>query len=107
MIRLYRMLMRPYAAGLGAVLVLIFLQTIATLYLPTLMADIVNNGIAKRNIGYIEDTGKVMVVISVGAVICAMIAAFVSARIAVAFGRDARGQIFRRVQTFSQHEMDR
>ena len=47
MIRLYRMLMRPYAAGLGAVLVLIFLQTIATLYLPTLMADIVNNGIAR------------------------------------------------------------
>jgi ATP-binding cassette, subfamily B, multidrug efflux pump len=106
MIRLYRFL-KPFSAAITAALVLVFLQTLATLYLPTLMADIVDNGIARQNIGYIDNTGKEMLAVAAAGMICAVVAAFLSARIAVGFGRDVRAQLFARVESFSLREIDR
>jgi ATP-binding cassette subfamily B multidrug efflux pump len=106
MIRLYRFL-KPYSTVLGATVVFVFLQTLSMLYLPTLMADIVDNGIARKNIGYIISTGEVMLAITVGGMACSIAAAFLSSRIAVGFGRDVRAKLFARVETFSLHEVDR
>jgi ATP-binding cassette, subfamily B, multidrug efflux pump len=106
MIRLYRFL-KPSSTALGATVVFVFLQTLSTLYLPTLMANIVDNGIARKNIGYIISTGEVMLAITVGGMACSIAAAFLSSRIAVGFGRDVRAKLFARVETFSLHEVDR
>jgi ATP-binding cassette subfamily B multidrug efflux pump len=93
--------------SIAAALVLVFVQTLATLYLPTLMADIVDNGIARKNTGYIDNTGKEMLVVTAAGMICAVAAAFLSSRIAVGFGRDVRARLFARVESFSLREIDR
>lgn len=88
-------------------MLLIFLQSISQLYLPTLMADIVDTGIARKNVGYIISTGEVMLLITVGGMIASIVAAFLSSRVAVGFGRDVRAKLFARVESFSLHEFDR
>jgi len=105
MIRLYRFL-KPYRWSLALVFVLVFLQSIANLYLPNLMADIIDNGIVKNDVGYIERVGGVMLAISLGGVIAAVIAAYFSAHIAVGFGRIIRRQLFTHVQEFALREFD-
>jgi ATP-binding cassette subfamily B protein len=105
-IRLYRFL-KPFSIALGASVVLIVLQTLSQLYLPTLTADIVDNGIARKNVGYIVSTGEVMLVITIGGMIASIAAAFLSSRVAAGFGRDVRAKLFARVETFSLHEFDR
>src|SRR5436309_3026851 len=105
MIRLYRFL-RPYRLEVAAIVLLVFAQTIAQLYLPTLLADIVDNGIAVKNTAYIEQTGVKMLAVAGGAMVCALIAAFFSARVGVGFGRDVRTRIFSRVESFSLREID-
>jgi ATP-binding cassette, subfamily B, multidrug efflux pump len=106
MIRLYRFL-RPFALPLTAGVLLTFLQTLSTLYLPTLTADIVDNGIARKDIGSIVGTGELMLLITIGGMLCAIAAAFLSARVATGFGRDVRAALFTRVEAFSLHEFDR
>jgi ATP-binding cassette subfamily B protein len=105
-IRLYRFL-RPFSLALVASVILTFLQTLASLYLPTLMADIVDNGIARRNISYIVHTGAEMLLITIGGMICSVAAAYLSSRVASGFGRDVRARLFARVESFSLHEFDR
>ncbi|HUY79514.1 MAG TPA: ABC transporter ATP-binding protein [Ktedonobacterales bacterium] len=106
MIRLFRFL-KPYRFSLAVVFVLVFAQSIANLYLPTLMADIVDNGIVKNDVGYIERVGVLMLVISLGGVIAAVIAAYFSAHIAVGFGRRIRRELYTHVQQFALREFDR
>jgi ATP-binding cassette subfamily B protein len=106
MIRLYRYL-RPFAGALVLSVLLIFLQTLSTLYLPTLTADIVDKGIARNNVGYIVRTGEIMLAITIGGMLCSIVAAYLSARIASGFGRDVREELFMRVESFSMHEFDR
>ncbi len=106
MIRLYRFL-KPFSVALLVSVVLIFGQTISQLYLPTLMADIVDNGIARKNVGYIVSTGEVMLLITIGGMVASVAATFLSSRAASGFGRDVRARLFARVETFSLHEFDR
>src|SRR5919202_1463815 len=105
MIRLYRFL-RPFRAAITAILVLVLLQALSNLYLPTLTADIVDKGIVHKDITYILQVGVVMLLIAAGGTICSIAASFLSARTEVGFGRIVRSQIFARVQSFSLHEFD-
>ncbi|HEY7780609.1 MAG TPA: ABC transporter ATP-binding protein [Ktedonobacterales bacterium] len=105
MIRLFRFL-RPYTSLILLVLVLVFFQSLANLYLPTLMADIVNKGILKNDQNYILRTGGLMLLITLGGTLCAIGSAFFAARVAVGFGRDVRGRLFTHVEGFSLHEFD-
>jgi ATP-binding cassette, subfamily B, multidrug efflux pump len=105
MIRLFRFL-KPYRAPIAAVLTLAFLQSLANLYLPTLMADIVDKGIITGDNDYILRTGGVMLLITLGGTICAVFGAFFAARVAVGFGRDLRLRLFSHVERFSLHEFD-
>lgn len=106
MIRLYRFL-KPFTFMVIAILALVFLQTLADLYLPTLMADLINKGIMNSDTNYIWKTGGFMLLISAGGVICAVLGNFLSSRTAVGFGRIIRNKIFKRVESFSLHEFDK
>jgi len=105
MIKLFRFL-KVFRMIIAFVFVLVFLQSLANLYLPTLMADIVDNGIVKDDTAYILRVGGVMLLVTIGGTICAIIASFYSARIATGFGRLIRGKIFTHVENFSLHEFD-
>ena len=105
MIRLYRFL-RPYRTAIAVILVLVLLQSLANLYLPTLMADIVDNGIVHKDIAYILRIGGLMLLIAAGGMVCAIAASFLSSQTAVGFGRIVRGKLFARVESFSLHEFD-
>ena len=87
--------------------VLVFLQCLANLYLPTLMADIVNNGIVKGDTTYIVRVGGIMLLVTVAGTICAIAGSFYSAKVAIGFGRLIRTKLFTRVGSYSLHEFDR
>ncbi|HET9110706.1 MAG TPA: ABC transporter ATP-binding protein, partial [Ktedonobacterales bacterium] len=75
MFRLFRFL-RPYIGLILLVFVLVFLQSMANLYLPTLLADIVNNGIVKNDQGYIVREGGIMLLITFGGALAAIGSAY-------------------------------
>ncbi|HEX9068446.1 MAG TPA: ABC transporter ATP-binding protein, partial [Ktedonobacterales bacterium] len=84
MIRLFRFL-RPSALAITFVFVLVFLQSLANLYLPTLLADIVDTGIVKNDMNYIIRVGGIMLLVAVGGSIAAIIGSFYSAHVATGF----------------------
>jgi ATP-binding cassette subfamily B protein len=104
MIRLLATYLRPYRRPLALVVILVTVQAIANLYLPNLNADIINNGVVKGDTGYIIRTGGLMLLITFLLCVCAIVAVYFGARTAMAFGRDVRSAIFRRVMSFSQRE---
>jgi len=106
MIKLYRFL-KPYKLPIAIVLVLIFFQTMADLYLPTLMSDIINNGVMNGDTNYILKTGGAMLLIAAGGVLFSVVASLLSSKTAVGFGRILRNNVFRRVESFSLHEFDK
>lgn len=107
LIRLLRDYLRPYRKPLAAVVLLQLVQTLATLYLPTLNADIIDNGVITGNTGYIIHTGGIMLVVALVQIVCATGAVYFGARTAMAVGRDLRQAIFSRVMDFSAREVGR
>jgi len=105
LIRLLRAHLGPYTRPMTYLVLLQLIQTIATLYLPTLNADIIDNGVVKGDTGYILQTGGIMLAVTVAQVICAVGAVFFGARTAMALGRDVRASVFNRVQSFSAREV--
>jgi ATP-binding cassette subfamily B protein len=104
LVRLLRDILRPYRKLLAVVVVLQLAGTIAMLYLPTLNADIIDNGVAKGDTGYILRIGGWMLAISLGQIICSIAAVWCGSRAAMSAGRDLRADLFRRVGTFSAKE---
>ncbi|MDQ0842649.1 ATP-binding cassette subfamily B multidrug efflux pump [Streptomyces sp. V1I6] len=105
LIRLLRTYLSPYKKPIGFLVALQLLQTSATLYLPTLNADIIDNGVVKGDTGYILALGALMIGVSVVQVLCNIGAVFYGARTAAALGRDVRADVFGRVQSFSAREV--
>lgn len=105
LLRLLRDYLRPYRPQVVAVLLLQLAQTIATLYLPSLNADIIDKGVAVGDTGYIMRIGALMLGVSLLQVACSIAAVYFGARVAMAFGRDLREGLFTRVQDFSAREM--
>ncbi|MGW3506888.1 ABC transporter ATP-binding protein [Streptomyces sp. NPDC000994] len=105
LIRLLRTYLRPYKKPIALLVLLQFLQTCATLYLPTLNAHIIDNGVVKGDTGYILTFGAVMIGISLAQVVCNIGAVYYGARTASALGRDVRAAVFDRVQSFSAREV--
>ena len=106
MLKLFRYL-KPFAVQVAAILVLVAGQAAAELYLPTLMARIVDRGVARGDTAYILQVGGLMLLVSLGDMVFAVITAFLSARVSMGFGRDLRKTVFGRVSGFSLHEFDR
>jgi ATP-binding cassette, subfamily B, multidrug efflux pump len=107
LLRLLRVYLRPYRAAIMALCALQLVQSLATLYLPTLNADIIDNGVITGDTRYILRTGAIMLVVTVVQILSATGAVFFGARTAMALGRDVRHAVFERVQNFSAREVGR
>ncbi|MFD9818696.1 ABC transporter ATP-binding protein [Streptomyces violascens] len=105
LIRLLRSHLGPYKKPIALLVLLQLLQTSATLYLPTLNADIIDNGVVNGDTGYILGHGGIMIAVSLVQVFCNIGAVFYGARTAAALGRDVRAAVFARVQSFSAREV--
>ena len=105
LIGLLRTYLRPSTRLIAAVLVFQLVQTLATLYLPTLNADIIDHGVVAGDTGYILRVGGVMLAVSVLQIACAIAAVYFGAKMAMRLGRDLRAAIFDRVLSFSAREV--
>ncbi|MGX1159387.1 ATP-binding cassette subfamily B protein [Arthrobacter sp. SLBN-100] len=97
--------LRPHRRLLAAVVIFQLAQSIASLYLPTLNADIIDEGVAKGDTGVILRLGGLMLGITLLQIACAIIAVYFAAKAAMGVGRDLRGAIFTRVGEFSEQEV--
>ena len=98
--------LRPYRRNVVIVLVLLLIQSITNLYLPTLNADLINNGVAKGDITYIWKIGAIMLAASALIMGASVLLAYLSSRVSMAFGRDLRGAVFSAVEGFSARELN-
>lgn len=98
--------LRPYLPTALAVMFLIFLEVMATLRLPDLMSEIVDQGIARGNIPLIWRTGGTMLIVALGGILCAILGTFLAARASTAFGRDLRKAVFTQVEEFAPQEFN-
>ena len=99
--------LRPHRRLLIAVVIFQLAQSIASLYLPTLNADIIDEGVAKGDTEYILGTGSLMLLITLLQIACSITAVYFGAKAAMGLGRDLRGAIFTRVGEFSEQEVTR
>jgi ATP-binding cassette subfamily B protein len=99
--------LKPFTWGVTAVLILVFLQSMGDLYLPTLMSDIVDKGIVQGDRDYIWKIGGYMLLVAGGGALCSVIASYLSAKVAAGFGRNTRSKMFKHVENFTLHEFDK
>lgn len=99
--------LRPYRKRLVLIAALVLTQAIGNLYLPTLNADIINNGVAKGDTAYILRIGLIMLGVAMLITSCSVTSAFNVAKTAMGLGRNVRGDLYRKVESFSQSEMGR
>jgi len=97
--------LRPYGWLLLGVLVFQFASALASLYLPSLNADIIDDGVSKGDTAYIWSTGALMLAISLGQITAAIIATYFAAKAAMKLGRDIRNDVFDKVSAFSEREV--
>ena len=97
--------LKPHQRLLVAVVVFQLAQSIASLYLPTLNADIIDNGVATGDTDYILRMGGLMLLITLLQIACAVVAVYFGAKAAMGMGRDLRDAIFARVGEFSEQEV--
>ena len=105
LVRLLRTYLRPYRRELTIVVLLQLVGTIASLYLPSLNADIIDQGVAVGDTGYIVRAGGWMLLVSLVQIGSSIAAVYYGAGAAMRFGRDLRSAIFYRVGDFSQREL--
>ena len=105
LLRLLRTHLAPYKPWLAAIVVLQFTATVAMLYLPSLNADIIDQGVAVGDTDYILHTGAVMLGVSLLQIVCSVVAVACASRTAMSFGRDLRAAVFHRVGAFSGREV--
>ncbi len=107
LLALLRQYIRPYRRLVGALMALQSISTLASLYLPTVNAAIIDDGVAKGDTLTIARLGVVMLVVTGLQVLCAVGATFFGSRIGTGFGRDLRAAMFEHILTFSEHETAR
>jgi ATP-binding cassette subfamily B multidrug efflux pump len=105
LLRLVRMYLAPYRGPLTVVVLLQFVGTLGALYLPSLNADIIDNGVITGDTHYIVTTGALMLGVAFVQICCSIGAVWFGSRTAMGFGRDVRAAIFHRVGSFSQREV--
>ena len=105
LVKLLKEHLKPYQGAVIAVVVLQLIQTMATLYLPSLNARIIDDGVVKGDTAEIMRLGGVMLAVSFVQIVAAIIAVYYGSRTAMAFGRDVRKRLFGQVQTFSAQEV--
>ena len=99
--------LKPFAFTIFLILVFISGQAMAELALPTLMSDVVNNGMMQGDTGYILAYGAYMLLVALASSASSIIGSFFSARVALGLGRNLRNKVFTRVENYSLHEFDK
>ena len=107
LLALLRQFVRPYRWLVAAVMTLQLISTLASLYLPTVNATIIDDGIAKGDTATIVRLGVLMFAVTGLQVLCAVGAVYFGSRTGMGFGRDLRSAMFHQVSTFSEHETAR
>ena len=107
LLALLRQYVRPYRRLVAAVMALQTVSTLASLYLPTVNAAIIDDGVAKGDTGLIAELGLVMLAVTGLQVVCAVGAVYFGSRTGMGFGRDLRSAMFHHVTTFSERETAR
>ena len=105
LVRLLRAQLRPYGKSIFLVVLFQFVATLATLYLPTLNADIIDNGVVPGDTHYVMMVGLQMLGITLVQITAQVAAVYFGARTAMAVGRDIRAGIFAKVLDFSAREV--
>jgi len=105
--KILKQYLRPYRKSVAFIVLLLLVQAIASLYLPSLNADLINNGVTKGNIGYIWKTGAIMLAASVLVMGASIWLGYLSSKVAMAFGRDLRTGVFATVENFSARELNK
>ena len=106
MLKIYRHL-KPYIAVLILILALLGVQVATTLWLPTLMAEIVDKGIVKGDTSYILKIGGEMIIVTLIGMVAMIISTYFTSKVGVGFARDLRSKLFKRVESFSQADIDK
>ncbi|MEI8223001.1 MAG: ABC transporter ATP-binding protein [Actinomycetes bacterium] len=107
LIQTLREFLRPYKRTVWIVVFLLLIQSIGNLYLPNLNADLINNGVAKGDIGYIWRIGAIMLAISALIIGASIVIAYFSSKVSMSFGRDVRKAVFVSVERFSTRELNK
>ncbi|SDC58030.1 ABC transporter ATP-binding protein [Rhodococcus tukisamuensis] len=102
---LLRTHLRPYRGDLAGVIALQFISTMASLYLPSLNADIIDKGVTKGDTGVVLSTGGIMLLVTCLQIACSIGAVYFGARAAMGLGRDLRGAVMHKVSEFSAREV--
>ncbi|MCT9868587.1 ABC transporter ATP-binding protein [Paenarthrobacter aurescens] len=106
LVTLIRRYSKPYLPQIVAVLIFQLASTIATLYLPSLNAKIIDEGVSRGDTDFIWQTGALMLAVALGQVLTAIIAVYFGSRVAMAIGRDLRRSVFRQVSSFSAQDVN-
>ncbi|QCQ93299.1 ABC transporter ATP-binding protein [Rhodococcus sp. SGAir0479] len=107
LIRLLGTYLGPYKRHLAGVVFLQLVATGAALYLPSVNADLIDNGVATGDTGYIMSAGGKMLLVTLVQIICSVGSVFFGARAAMGFGRDVRAAVVGRARSFSSREFGR
>lgn len=105
MLKIFRFL-KPWRRSIAVLLALVFFQVLSDLLLPTLMADIIDNGVMRGDTDYILRIGSFMLLITLFSIGCAVLASWISSTVAAGFGQNLRSAVFTKVSQFSLHEFD-
>ncbi|UQZ33940.1 multidrug ABC transporter ATP-binding protein [Paenibacillus sp. PK3_47] len=106
MIKLLKEL-KPFKLAVAMILILVFLQSMGDLYLPTLMSDIVDKGIVQADRSYIWKIGGFMLLVAGLGALFSVVASYLSAKVAAGFGKNVRSRMFNHVENFTLHEFDK
>ncbi|MCW2687108.1 MAG: transporter ATP-binding protein [Mycobacterium sp.] len=104
LLALLRQYVRPYRRLLTVVAVFQLISTLASLYLPSVNAAIIDDGVAKGDTGTIVELGGIMLAVTALQVVCAVGAVYFGSRTGMGFGRDVRSAVFHHVIGFSAEE---
>ena len=99
--------LKPFAIPIIIAMALIFIQSMANLYLPTLMSDIVNKGVIGQSMDSVWKYGRDMLLVTFGAMVCSIISTYIASRVAAGLGKSLRKGIFTKVESFSLNEFNK
>ncbi len=99
--------LKPFTLSVIIVLVFIAGQALAELALPTLMSDVVDNGMMRGDTQYVLKYGAYMLLVALAGSACSVAGSFFSAKVALGLGRNLREMVFTRVEDYSLNEFDR
>ena len=105
MLKIFRFL-KPWRWSIAGLMILVAVQVMSDLFLPTLMADIIDKGVMQGDTAYIVKIGSYMLAVTLFSICCAILASWVSSVVAAGFGETLRSAVFTKVSQFSLHEFD-